>query len=325
MAISTLSFCMGNNAAWMKNLFNYLLAVTILAAFLLTGCSTASPAPAPATETSRPPTEKPALPTETPTAQLTPTPPGTETPLPTPTQILVRSGPGIVHCTILLYHHVAISPIESQYYVHPDKFAEQMQALDDWGFTPIPLSLLVKAITEGAELPLKPVVISFDDGRLNIYENAFPIMQQHGFSGIFYILSGGLNDPTLVDAAMLQEMVAAGWEIGSHSRSHADLSAISAEDSYEEVVSSRFELESDLGIPITSFAYPFGTMTNLANEQVHMADYESAVGLGYTDSQGPGNLFYLQRRPISWDYDLKRFALVLGWDGPLYVKKTSEP
>ncbi len=200
-----------------------------------------------------------------------------------------------------------------------------MQALDDWGFTPIPLSLLVKAITEGAELPPKPIVISFDDGRLDIYENAFPIMQEHGFVGVFYVLSGGLGDEGLVGVEALREMAAAGWEIGSHSASHADLSTLGADASYREVVSSRYDLEQALGVPINSFAYPFGTITDLAGAQVHVAKYESAVGLGYTEAQGPGNLFYLQRRPISWDYDLKRLALVLGWEGPLYINKTPAP
>ncbi|MCP4143195.1 MAG: polysaccharide deacetylase family protein [Chloroflexi bacterium] len=270
-------------------------------------------------------TQRPEPSTETPEPSLTPTKLKTATPASTPTQAWVRRGPGIVHCTILLYHHVAISPIESQYYIHPENFASQMKALDDWGYTPIPLSLLVKAIKEGAELPQKPIIISFDDGRLDIYENAFPIMEEYGYPGVFYIISGGLGDQGLVGVDELQEMAAAGWEIGSHSHSHADLSKIRKEASYREVVSSRDVLEEALGFPITSFAYPFGTITETAGKQIHIADYESAAGLGHTDSQGPGNLFYLQRRPISWDYDLKRFAIVLGWEGPLSTVETPVP
>ncbi len=292
---------------------SFLLLVSI---FLLAGCTLpqAIPTPTPiSTETLQPPTQ-------TSTATLTATPTGTPTPASTPTQVWVKSGPGIVRCPILLYHHVAISPIESQYYVHPDNFAEQMQALNDWGFTPIPLSLLAKAITEGAELPPKPIVISFDDGRMDVYENAFPVMQELGFVGVFYVISSGLGDEGLVGVEELKEMADAGWEIGSHSYSHADLSTLGSEASYREVVSSRYELEEALGIPILSFAYPFGTITDQAGRQVHIAEYESGAGLGYTDSQGPGNLFYLQRRPISWDYDLKRLALVLGWEGPIRVE-----
>lgn len=290
----------------------------LIIVFFIAGCTAqATPVPT-ATETLVPPTE-------TSTPSLTPTKTKTATPTSTPTQVWVRRGPGIVRCTILLYHHVAISPIESQYYIHPENFALQMKALDEWGFTPIPLSLLVKAINEGAKLPQKPVVISFDDGRLDIYENAFPIMQVYDFPGVFYIISGGLGDKGLVGVAELQEMEAAGWEIGCHSHSHADLSKIGEDASYREVISSRYVLEEALGFPVTSFAYPFGTITETAGKQIHIAGYESAVGLGYTDQQGPGNLFYLQRRPISWDYDLKRFAIVMGWEGPLSVEETPTP
>lgn len=293
----------------------------IIIAIFLAGCTTAQITPAP-TFTA---TETPVPPTETLVPSLTPTKLKTATPASTPTQVWVKRGPGIVRCTILLYHHVAISPIESQYYIHPENFALQMQALHEWGFTPIPLSLLVKAINDGAELPQKPVVISFDDGRLDIYENAFPIMQAYDFPGVFYIISAGLGDDGLVGVDELQEMAAAGWEIGSHSYSHANLSEVREDVSYLEVVDSRYALEEDLGFPITSFAYPFGVVTDTAGKQVHIAGYESAMGLGYTDWQGPGNLFYLQRRPISWDYDLKRFAIVLGWEGSLSVEGPLAP
>lgn len=295
-----------------------LLSFFLIIVFFIAGC-TAQATPVPTA------TETPVPPTETSTPTLTPTMIKTATPASTPTQVWVTRGPGIVHCTILLYHHVAISPIESQYYIHPENFALQMKALDEWGFTPIPLSLLVKAINEGAKLPQRPVVISFDDGRLDIYENAFPIMQEYGFVGVFYILGGGLEEKNLVGVEELQEMAAAGWEIGSHSYSHADLSKLDEDTSYREVVGSRHALEEALELPIKSFAYPFGTITQIAGEQVHTAGYESAVGLGYTDQQGPGNLFYLQRRPISWDYDLKRFAIVLGWEGSLGVEETPVP
>ena len=304
----------------LKNLsgLKYLVVATFVAFFLIS-CSTPQTTPTPIS------TETPQPPTETSTPSLVPTKLSTATPASTPTQVGVMRGPGIVRCPILLYHHVAISPIESQYYIHPENFALQMQALDDWGFTPIPLSLLVKAINEGTELPEKPIVISFDDGRLDIYETAFPIMQAHDFQGIFYIISGGLGDEGLVGVDELKEMAAAGWEIGSHSNSHADLSKIGGAASYREVVLSRYMLEEALGVPVTSFAYPFGTITDTAGQQIHIAEYESAGGLGHTDQQGPGNLFYLQRRPISWDYDLKRFALVLGWEGPLHIEGTPEP
>ena len=298
--------------------------ITIFGAicFFLVGCF-----PAPVAPTSTPPilTETPVPATQTPEPSSTPTKLNTATPTSTPTQVLVKRGPGIVRCTILLYHHVAISPIESRYYIHPENFALQMQALDEWGFETIPLSLLVKAINEGAELPLKPVIISFDDGRMDIYENAFPIMQEHDLTGIFYVLSGGLGDEGLVGVDELQEMAEAGWEIGSHSHSHADLSIATSDSSYREVILSRKVLEDALGVPVKSFAYPFGITTDLAGKQVKVAKYESAAGLGYTDSQGPGNLYYLQRRPISWDYDLKRFAIVMGWEGPLGVEVTETP
>ena len=105
----------------------------------------------------------------------------------------------------------------------PD-FQAQMQALHDWGYTAIPISLLLDALIDGAELPPKPIVITFDDGNRNIYDNAFPIMKEYNFPGVFYIVGNRVNSGTnITHAPELKEMVDAGWEIGSHSYTHSDL------------------------------------------------------------------------------------------------------
>src|SRR5688572_21347743 len=75
-------------------------------------------------------------------------------PLPTNAlPILIFQGPGTMLVPILLYHRIDESSTESQYYVSPDEFEEQMKLLHDWGYTTITTELLVQAISEGAALP----------------------------------------------------------------------------------------------------------------------------------------------------------------------------
>ena len=62
-----------------------------------------------------------------------------------------------MYVPIILYHRIDISPINSQYYVPPEKFDEEMKLLHDWGYTTITTELLIKAITEGADLPPRPI------------------------------------------------------------------------------------------------------------------------------------------------------------------------
>jgi peptidoglycan/xylan/chitin deacetylase (PgdA/CDA1 family) len=123
----------------------------------------------------------------------------------------------------LLYHHVSDNGDGNRYYVSVATFRAQMKALHDWGYTAITVHDLVEVLTNGGELPSRPVVITFDDGNLDIYQNAFPIMHELGFVGTAYIVASRLQWPAFLNVEQIQEMADDGWEIGSHSMTHSDL------------------------------------------------------------------------------------------------------
>jgi len=274
-----------------------------------------------------------AAPTLTPTITFTPLPPTntatvtstftitpTFTPTATPTATWVKQGPDNVIVPIILFHRIAVSPINSQYYVPPDKFEEEIKLLRDWEYTSITTDMLIKAITEGADLPPRPILITFDDGNLNNYTTAFPIMQKYGFSGVLYIVGNRIGAEEYLDVNQIMEMAAAGWEVGSHSISHADLTLLEPEDQRYEVVESKELLERKIGVPIRTIAYPFGKSNSSVIDYAHFAGYIAGMSLGFTADQGIGNLYTLQRRDIQGVYDVKRFASFLPWQGnPVYL------
>ncbi|MDX9991960.1 MAG: polysaccharide deacetylase family protein [Anaerolineales bacterium] len=288
--------------------------LTLLIFLLLAACTmpkVSSPPTPTQTLTAVPtPTASPA-PSATPSPTLTPTATPTITPSPTP--VLLFQGPGEVVCPILLYHRIDIPPFPNEYYVRPDNFRAQMEALRAWGYTPIPISLLVKAIKEGAFLPARPVVISFDDGDISVFTNAFPIMQEFGFTGINYLVGNRLKADGYMNAEQVQSLAAAGWEVGSHSMSHTDLTQTSF--LWDEIVDSRTRLERELGLPVETFAYPFGVENDSAMRTVS-TNYVAAVGLGAFLSQRPSNLYYLWRRPVDYGCDLETFGKYLPWNAP---------
>jgi peptidoglycan/xylan/chitin deacetylase (PgdA/CDA1 family) len=271
-------------------------------------------------------------PTSTATATVTPSPTITPTftPSPIPTATWVVQGPTLVRIPIILYHRIAVSPINSDYYVPPEHFAEQMKLLHDWGYATITTQMLVMAIQEGIALPPRPILITFDDGTRSIYDSAFPVMQKYGFTGVAYIVNNYMDsqDQIYMRPEQVKELAAAGWEVGSHSLSHIDLTHF-PERQRNEIVESRERLESELGVPVLSFAYPFGALDGPTVDYVHYAGYIAAMGLGPTVDQGIGNLFNLQRRDIKGSYDLRLFASFLPWQGdPAFlptVTPTSTP
>jgi peptidoglycan/xylan/chitin deacetylase (PgdA/CDA1 family) len=103
--------------------------------------------------------------------------------------------------------------------------------------------------------------LTFDDGLRTQYENAFPMMQKHGFTGTLYYTINAtrfyeLSGRELMTIENVIEMHNAGWEIGGHSVNHPDLTKLSEEE-------LRFELEYPIeffrehGIEVKTLAYPF--------------------------------------------------------------------
>jgi len=263
-------------------------------------------------------------PTLTSLPTLTYTPTLTFTPTLSPTPTWAVHGPGKFACPILLYHHIGVSESQaaSTYYVTPEEFVTEMKALKEWGYVSISITQLTEAITRGAPLPDHPVVISFDDGNLDVFTNAFPIMQEFGFTGVIYIVTNYLHEDGYLGVEQVKEMVAAGWEAGSHSTSHPHLTYNHSVLAYE-IAQSRTELQETLGIPVMSFAYPFGETDPIIYQEVHEAGYTSAVGLGSSSNQGLHNLFYLNRRPVPAGIDLATFASYLPWPGILEPEQTA--
>jgi len=287
------------------------ILLILLVSLFLTACGGGvEAAPEPTTTATALPT---ATKTVTPTAAPTITPTYTVTLTPTPTR--VHQGPDAVLVPIILYHRIGKSPIDSQYYVPPEKFEEQMKLLHDWEYTVIPVETLVNAITDGADLPPRPVIITFDDGDISVYETAFPILQKYGLTGVVYIVNNYMGTEGYMSAEQIKELVAAGWEVGSHSRSHRDLTKLEPEVQRAEVVEAREVLQEILGVPVLTFAYPFGIINPSVGSYVHFAGYIAAMGLGFTADQGKSNLFWLQRREIKGEYDIKQFADFLPWQG----------
>lgn len=213
---------------------------------------------------------------------------------------------------ILLYHHISDQG-KSRYILPIADFRAQMKTLADAGYQTISISRLAEVIRQGGNLPLKPVVITFDDGYLDTYQNAFPILKSYGFQGVAYIITstqGTKLSYGYMQSAELKALIAAGWEIGSHSISHTELST-SKLGIRNEIEQSRKNLEALLGVPIRTFSYPFGLANPWTEEQVAKYGYESAVGLDILVNQTPKRLYYLSRREVYRDMTINDFQALL--------------
>ncbi len=138
----------------------------------------------------------------------------------------------------------------------------------------------------------KKIVISFDDGDVSIFENAFPIMKEFGFVGTVFIITDFVGKPGTWDAnpfgiysyqmswQQITTLHENGWEIGSHTTKHIDLTSLSNKKLIADLKNSRFKLENTLQTEITSISYPFNRFNERVLEKALHAGYEQGFIMG---------------------------------------------
>jgi peptidoglycan/xylan/chitin deacetylase (PgdA/CDA1 family) len=202
---------------------------------------------------------------------------------------------------IIEYHVLGAAPPAAPYpelYVARPDFRRQMDWLDRQGYEAVTLDQAQDAWYRGGTLPPKPVVIAFDDGYRPQFTFALPELRRHGWAGVLNLKAEGSDlYPSNVEA-----MIAAGWELASHTISHPDLTTVDAGTLRKEVAGSRAILRRTYGVPVNNFCYPSGRYDPTVVAAVEAAGYAGAT------TQVPG--FADRDRP----YELKRLE-ILGSSG----------
>jgi peptidoglycan/xylan/chitin deacetylase (PgdA/CDA1 family) len=197
---------------------------------------------------------------------------------------------------ILMYHVIAPAPEEAAYpglFVAPSLFAQHMAYLARHRYHVVTLQQVWDHWHGGTALPAKPVVVSFDDGFGSWYTQALPILRKHGWVGTMNLAVSHLNAKD-IRVAWVRKLVAAGWELDSHTLTHPDLTLLKGRDLRREVARSRAVLRTRFGVEVNFFCYPSGRYDERVIEQVRRAGY-----LGATTTVGgfavPGEAFVLRR------------------------------
>lgn len=199
---------------------------------------------------------------------------------------------------VLNYHMVEDKDIALS--VLPKDFDAQMAYLKEHDFHPISTQELYRALTEGIELPKNPVLITFDDGYLDNYTVAYPILKKYGFKAAFFIVTGFLDDknPLYMSWEQLKEMAKDGMDFESHTVSHKSLTDVSEDVARYEIQKSKERLEEELGKKVLFLAYPTGTYNLHIAQMLRDAGYKGAFTIKYGNVDMASNLFALERVPV---------------------------
>lgn len=194
-----------------------------------------------------------------------------------------------VDAVILAYHLIDRQPSIGITWTTPSQFDQQMGWLADRDYRTCSLSQLIDS---GDSLPSKRVIITFDDGYASLARYALNSLARRGFTATVFPVTGYIGKQNRwdvnflgyrkhhLDWGALQALLAAGWEIGSHTITHAFLPHLSAIALQNELSASRELLEQKLAIPIHHLSLPFGRGNRSVFETAARTGYQSVATLG---------------------------------------------
>lgn len=187
---------------------------------------------------------------------------------------------------VLTYHEISSAP--GALAIDPELFAAHLDGLLEAGATFLTVTELATHLRAGT-LPDPAVAITFDDGACSVAEEAAPLLAERGLPATAFVVAGRLGGESdwpsarreaprlrLMDAPALAELAAHGFEIGSHGMDHTPLVEHYDTLLRQEVVDSRLVLEQAVGVPVSSFAYPYGAGPSAAARRLVASTYEAA-------------------------------------------------
>jgi peptidoglycan/xylan/chitin deacetylase (PgdA/CDA1 family) len=192
---------------------------------------------------------------------------------------------------VLMYHKIGKAPAHAnmpEFYVTDRGLHKLLGVLKRKRFQ---TASAEKALQAGGETRF---VITFDDGYESALKYAAECIREHGFTAIQFLVANCLGRQNewdrgvdtamepLMDAIQVREWLSCGHKIGAHTSTHPHLAQISLDRAREEISSSKKKLEDLFGVPVTSFAYPYGNYNEAVRGLVEEAGFHTA----YTTNSG---------------------------------------
>src|SRR5512137_113288 len=96
---------------------------------------------------------------------------------------------------VLLYHHISVAKSTHKtpgMMVQADSFRRHLELLDRWGYTAITFDDVRLHLAGELNLPNRPVIITFDGGYADVYDTAFPLLQEYGMKAVVFVIGDQL-------------------------------------------------------------------------------------------------------------------------------------
>lgn len=303
----------------------------LLVGLLSGGCTPPRPsaqAPA-ATVTATPTASATATPTITitATASATATPGATVTATATATPPAAARGPTpdgmprVARVPILMYHYISAPPADADVYrkdlsVPPERFESHLRYLHEHGYRTVTLDDLLAFLAGGTALPPRPVILTFDDGYVDNYTAAYPLLRKYGMVGHFFIISDFVNQGRAgyMTWPQIEELAAAGQRIGSHSRDHPDLKGKTVDYLVWQALGGLEAIQEHTGSHPRWISYPAGSYDDQVIAVYKSAHYWGGLSTEQGATHTLAQIFTLKRVRVRGTHTADDLAALLQLD-----------
>lgn len=199
---------------------------------------------------------------------------------------------------VLNYHQINDEDVNALT-VPTAEFAREMDYLAENGYHTITPKQLTDYLTRGTPLPAKPILITFDDGYLDNYVNAYPILKERGMVATIFLVSDymGRFDKYLTWDQVV-EMSEAGFSMESHTLSHFELPPLSPDQLHQQLEGGKLATQWHTLQYTEYIAYPCGTYNQQVLEAVKDCGYRGGFTVRYDLVHKGDNPYLLSRVPI---------------------------
>jgi peptidoglycan/xylan/chitin deacetylase (PgdA/CDA1 family) len=192
---------------------------------------------------------------------------------------------------ILMYHALsaARTPDFHRWTLSGNRLAAQLEYLSQEGYRSVTVDGLLECYRRGGPGPGERLIaLTFDDAYADFHAVALPLLTRYQMTGTLFVPTGyvggrsgwmhddGEGERAILSWAALGEIAGCGIEIGAHSHTHPEMDLLSAQEITRQATRPKDELEYRLGLPVHSFAYPYGRYDRRVRDAVAASGYRSA-------------------------------------------------
>jgi peptidoglycan/xylan/chitin deacetylase (PgdA/CDA1 family) len=196
---------------------------------------------------------------------------------------------------VLMYHQVVAGNAKDRhrpapYEVSLADFEAQLDFLEKNDFETLsPSELMHPSTSRSFSKNRKYVMITFDDGYLDNYSNAFPALLKRNFSATFFVIVNRIATDGFMSWEQLREMQQHGMNIQSHTLNHAPLATLADDAIHTELRDSRTRLAERLQNPVDFISFPHGSYDDRVLRAATAAGYAAwcTSDFGYVERLQP--------------------------------------